>query len=276
MTNNLEVTKDREPWWELSAIPDLTAGKVAITFIGTNQYLDFFPNYYSQIEKFFLPNSEKVFLVFTDGEIDDPPDNVKVFHQEHLEWPYITLKRFEIINKARSIIKDCDWLFFLDADTLVVKEFKEAEFLFRCCNADIDSTPLFGVHHPCHNMRMKPHDEEPGAYDQNPESEAYVDMDDEDFEFKAVPYIQGCFWGGRIPAVLGMIDELEARVNRDLEKGVVALWHDESHLNKYLTEHEFAFHIFGPEFAFPEVFRDHCNFKPRIVHLQKDNSAYQI
>ena len=45
MTNNLEVTKDREPWWELSAIPDLTSGKVAITFIGTNQYLDFFPNY---------------------------------------------------------------------------------------------------------------------------------------------------------------------------------------------------------------------------------------
>ena len=87
--------------------------KVAITFIGTNKYLDFFPKYYESVEKYFLPNAEKTFLVFTDGEIDDPPDNVKVYHQEHLEWPYITLKRFEIINKARSIIKDCDWLVFL-------------------------------------------------------------------------------------------------------------------------------------------------------------------
>ena len=33
--------------------------KVAITFIGTNKYLDFLPKYYENIEKYFLPNSEK-------------------------------------------------------------------------------------------------------------------------------------------------------------------------------------------------------------------------
>ena len=44
--------------------------KVAITFIGTNKYLDFFPKYYESVEKYFLPNAEKTFLVFTDGEIE--------------------------------------------------------------------------------------------------------------------------------------------------------------------------------------------------------------
>ena len=246
--------------------------KVAITFIGTNRYLDFLPRYYEHIEKHFLPKSEKVFLVFTDGELGDTPDNIKVYHQEHLEWPYITLKRFEIINKAREEIDKCDWLVFLDADTLVVDNIMEEEFLSRCCGATTDDVPLFGVHHPCHFLGMAPHPQAPGAYDQNPDSEAYVDTS------KGLPevYYQGCFWGGKVPAVCAMIDELEARSNRDLEKGVVAKWHDESHINRYFLDREFDVHKFGPEYAYPEVFKDHCNFPPKIVHLAKDNSAYQI
>ena len=58
--------------------------KVAISFIGTNRYLDYLPQYYENIEKYFLPNSEKTILAFTDGELNDTPDNVKVYHQEHL------------------------------------------------------------------------------------------------------------------------------------------------------------------------------------------------
>ena len=102
--------------------------KVAIIFIGTNKYLDFLPTYYESIEKYFLPNSEKTIFAFTDGELDDTPDNIKVYHQEHLEWPYITLKRFEIINKARADLDSMDWLVFLDADTRVVDTVTEEEF----------------------------------------------------------------------------------------------------------------------------------------------------
>ena len=260
--------------------------KVAITFIGTNKYLDFFPKYYESVEKYFLPDAEKTFLVFTDGEIDDPPDNVKVYHQEHLEWPYITLKRFEILNKAREEIDKCDWLVFLDADTRVVAEVTEEDFYYRCCHATTDEVPLFGVHHPCHYLKMPPHDEVPGAYEQNPKSEAYVDpeeigtpvMKDVYLGKYGVEwrYFQGCFWGGKVPAVCAMIDELEEKTNLDLEKGIVAVWHDESHINRYFHDHWFDVHKFGPEYAYPEVFQDHCNFEPKIVHLAKDNSAYQI
>ena len=52
--------------------------KVAITFIGTNKYLDFLPKYYENIEKYFLPNSEKTIFAFTDGQLNDTPDNLKV------------------------------------------------------------------------------------------------------------------------------------------------------------------------------------------------------
>ena len=237
--------------------------KVAITFIGTNRYLDYLPKYYENIEKYFLPNSEKTILAFTDGELNDTPDNLKVYHQEHLQWPYITLKRFEIINKARAVIDNMDWLVFLDADAIPVTTITEEEFL--------TDKPLFGVHHPCHYLGMDPHTKAPGAYEQNPKCEAYVDVS------KSLPpvYWQGCLWGGKVPHVCAMIDELEARVNRDLENDIVAVWHDETQINRYFLERTQDVHTFSPSYAFPEVFESHCNFPPKIVHLAKDNSVYQ-
>lgn len=238
--------------------------KVAISFIGTNKYLNFLPRYYENIEKYFLPKSEKTILVFTDGELDETPETLKVFSQEHLDWPYITLKRFEILNKAREIISDHDWFVFIDADALVVDRIDEDEFF--------TDKPLFGVHHPCHFLKMQPHTQSPGAYEQNPKSEAYIDLS------KGLPdvYWQGCLWGGQVPQVCAMIDELQARVDRDLKNDIVAVWHDESQINKYFYENQDQVHTFSSEFAYPEVFDQYCNFKPRIVHLAKDNSKYQV
>ena len=237
--------------------------KVAISFIGTNKYLNFLPQYYENIEKYFLPKSEKTILAFTDGQLNETPENLKVFSQEHFDWPYITLKRFEIINKAREIISDHDWFVFIDADALVVDRIDEDEFF--------TDKPLFGVHHPCHFLKMQPHTESPGAYEQNPKSEAYVDLS------KGLPdiYWQGCLWGGQVPQVCDMIDDLQARINRDLENDIVAVWHDESQINKYFLERITDVHTFDSSYAFPEVFESYCNFSPKIVHLAKDNSVYQ-
>ena len=237
--------------------------KVAIIFIGTNKYLDFLPTYYESIEKYFLPNSEKTIFAFTDGELDDVPDNIKVYHQEHLEWPYITLKRFEIINKARADLDSMDWLVFLDADTRVVDTVTEEEFF--------SDKPYFGVHHPCHALGMPPHTEYPGAFETNINSRAGVTEEDD-----TSMYYQGCLWGGRVPEVLDMIEELDSRVEEDLSNDVIAVWHDESQLNKCFSEVKEYVHLLGPEYAYPEVFQDHCNFEPKIVHLAKDNSSYQI
>ena len=237
--------------------------KVAISFLGTGKYLDFLPKYYENIEKYFLPNSEKTILAFTDGELDGTPENLKVFSQKHLDWPYITLKRFEIINKAREIINDHDWFVFIDGDALVVDRIEDEEFF--------TDKPLFGVHHPCHYLKMPPHNQYPGAYEITENCNAAVDLE----KYQPKVYYQGCFWGGKVPEVCAMIDELEYRVGDDLHRNVVALWHDESHLNKYFIENPDLVHTYGPEYAFPEVFKDQCTFKPKIVHLAKDNSEYQ-
>jgi len=237
--------------------------KVAVVFIGTGKYLNFLPSWYERCEEHFLPGVEKRYLVFTDGDIPESPENASIYKTEHLDWPYITLTRFEIINKAREEILKNDWLVFLDADTLVVDKVLEEEFF--------TDKPLFGVWHPCHYLQMPPHNQLPGAFEINSKSLSYVDVQ---VEHPSV-YYQGCLWGGKVPDVLEMIDELQDRTNKDLENDVVAVWHDESHLNKYFIEHKDKVHTLSSQYAYPEVFAQHCNFEPKIIHLAKDNSKYQ-
>lgn len=235
--------------------------KVAICFIGTGKYLNFLPKYYEKIHENFLSKCEKTFLVFTDGEGDFPED-VSHYHQQHLEWPFITLNRFDIISRAKDEIEKHDWFVFLDADTLVVNEVTEEEFFD-------DSKSLFGVHHPCHFMNMPPHNKYPGAFETNVLSEAAIDE-----SYDTSVYFQGCLWGGKSIDVLKMNECLRYRVNADTEKNVIAVWHDESHLNKYLIDHKTDVNILGPQYAYPEVFSEYCDFEPKIVHLKKNNSAY--
>jgi hypothetical protein len=237
--------------------------KVAICFIGTGKYLNFLPKYYENIQEYFLPNSEKTFLVFTDGEGDFPED-VKVYPQEHLEWPYVTLTRFGIIQKAKEEIEKNDWFVFIDADALVVDTITEEEFFDN-------KKPFFGVHHPCHFLQMQPHNQYPGAFETNPLSLSHISETDD-----LSVYYQGCLWGGKVPNVLGMIEELDSRINKDLENNVIAVWHDESHINKFFIEQKEHVNVLGPEYAYPEVFSEHCKFEPKIVHLAKNNSKYHV
>jgi len=238
--------------------------KVAVVFIGTGKYLNFLPSWYERCEEHFLPGVEKRYLVFTDGDVPESPENSSIYKTEHLDWPYITLYRFDIIGKARGEILQYDWLVFLDADMAVVDAVTPEEMFD-------EAKPFIGVHHPCHFLKFPPHDQPPGSFETNPLSKAKV-PDDYDFSV----YWQGCLWGGKVPEVIEMMDELHERILVDEENKTIATWHDESHLNSFFAEQPDRVHTLGPEFAFPEVFADACDFQPKIVHLAKDNSKYHV
>ena len=115
-----------------------------------------------------------------------------------------------------------------------------------------------------------PHTKYPGAFETNTKSLAHITKSDD-----TSVYYQGCLWGGKVSEVCAMIDTLMERINLDLENNVIAVWHDESHMNKYFIENKDLVHTLGPEYAYPEVFAGYCDFEPKIVHLAKDNSKYQ-
>ena len=87
-------------------------------------------------------------------------------------------------------------------------------------------------------------------------------------------YFQGCVWGGRMPEVIDMIEELDRRTQDDLKRDVIAKWHDESQMNKFFSERRLDVKVLHPAFAFPEDFASQCQFEPKMVHVSKDNSKY--
>lgn len=235
---------------------------LSVVFIGTGKYLNFLPKWYESCEKYLVPTVKKQYYVFTDGDLNDPPENMIPYGQEHLSWPYITLLRFDTILRASDYLSKSDWVLFLDADMLLVSEVTEQD-LFT-------DKKYIGVHHPCHFMGMNPHNKLPGAFETNTNSLACVtDSDDTSI------YFQGCLWGGKVPHVIDMMKELQRRTHDDLSRDVIAVWHDESQMNKFFAERREDVHILGPSFAYPEVFSQYCDFEPKIVHLAKDNSQYQ-
>tara|TARA_E500000305_G_C3932282_1_gene193362 strand:- start:340 stop:798 length:459 start_codon:yes stop_codon:yes gene_type:complete len=152
----------------------------------------------------------------------------------------------------------------MDADTVVYDMVTVEEFF--------SDKPFFGVHHPCHFMGFPPHNKLPGAFETDERSQGSIDLD----QYSPKVYYQGCLWGGKIPEVFELIDLIDERTQVDVENDSIPVWHDESHINRFFIENEDRVHLLGPEYAYPEVFEDHCNFKPKIVHLAKDNSKYQI
>ena len=150
---------------------------------------------------------------------------------------------------------------FLDADTLVVDEVLEEDF--------ISDKSLFGVWHPCHNLGMPPHNKLPGAFETNPLSLACVDTE------KELPtvYYQGCLWGGKVPYIFDMIRKIDEWTKEDIAKNIQARFYEESYMNKWFLTHRDDTQTLAPDYAFPEMFEQYCNFSKKMVHLAKDNKA---
>ena len=85
---------------------------LAVVFIGTDKYLKFLPKWYQTCEEKLLPSVDKQYFVFTDGDLQGTPENISLYKQEHLPWPFITLLRFSTILKAIDELSKYDAIIF--------------------------------------------------------------------------------------------------------------------------------------------------------------------
>ena len=236
--------------------------KICILNITTNKYIQFVEPLLNSIEENFLNGHDISALVFTDHEIEETSDNVKISQIEHEPWPIPTLKRYHYFLKEKDYISQFDYCFYLDVDMRIKSKVGD-EIL----------GDLVATQHP--GMWFKNPDE--FTYERRPESTAYIPYN------KGKMYYAGGFNGGKPEYFLKMSETIVANVEKDFENGLVAVWHDESHMNRYLINNPPTIEL-TPSYCYPEgatidgvpslyyPMGWKVPFEPKILALQKNHN----
>ena len=221
---------------------------IGILVIATGKYDQFIPPLYKSIQKYFCKNHNVKMFVFTDGNIPEKNDIQKINH-EHMKWPYPTLMRYHTFHKHHSLIDKMDFLYYLDADMKIVSEIGEEIF------PDTDSG-LVATEHPGFFGNRR------GTYETNVNSTAYVGKNE------GTSYYAGGFNGGTSEAFLKMANIIRNNIDEDFKKEIIAVWHDESHLNRYLINN--IPKKLPPSYCYPESWN--IPFERKILALDKNHS----
>lgn len=223
--------------------------KICIITIATGRYIQFVEKLLDSIGEYFLSGFEINCLLFTDNDVEEVSDNIKISKIEHKTWPEPALKKYNYIHSERKYLKDFDYVYLFDADVYFVDKVGE-EVL----------QDLVGVLHPYKILE----DKSVYPYETRKESTAYVDDNDRD------KYYAAAFVGGKSEHFLKMAEVISKRVTTDEKKNIVAVWHDESHLNKYFNENPPS--ALSPSYMFPEELVNNKNYpwEPKIIAVNKD------
>ena len=229
---------------------------IGILYICTGPYALFWEDFYKSFQKNFLPNTIKKYFVFTDVDrlysMND--DNVKIYPIKNLPWPLITLFRFDTFLSAKSDLIECDYLMFSNANMICSSIVSEEEFLPDSTNDEV----LFFTDHPgYYKCKMKD-----VPYERRSKSLAYIPYNCGEH------YVIGALFGGETNAFLDMSVILKKRIEEDLKKNIIARWHDESHINRYIIKKNNIKYL-SPSFCYPVGFD--LNVEKKIAGVSKQD-----
>lgn len=211
--------------------------KIAMLCINIGDYTVFWDEFYKSAEKNFMPESQKNYYVFTDKEINlthRECKNINCIYQDDLGWPYNTMKRFHMFRSIINRLESYDYIFFANANAL---------FSAKITSDILDENKDFiVVEHP--GYHFKSNDQKP--FERRKESNAYVAME------QGIYYVQGAFYGAKKTAFIEMVNLLDELTEKDLKKNIVALWHDESFLNMFVSKNIERVQVLGWQYLYFE------------------------
>lgn len=197
--------------------------KLAILYICTGKYSIFFNDFFESSEKFFLPGVEKTYFVFSDHKELSNYKNVHFTYKDCEGFPLDSLFRFRTFLTVESQLLEYDYVFFFNSNMQFV-DFVDESILpeekdgYLCC---LDAGYELVYPHPCFY-----------PYERNRKSTAYIPRG-----LKEYHYYHAALNGGRPAEYLAMCRQLNESILSDYNHGIVAIYHDESHLNKYFSGH---------------------------------------
>ena len=227
--------------------------KVGILYICTGRYSVFWKNFLESSNRYLFtdPDIEKNYFVFTDDTSIQSSDRVHIYYKEPEGFPADSFKRFEMFLSIKKDLLNMDYVFFLNANMLFI-DFVGKEIL----PTSIPSG-LTGVLHPGYYNSKK--NELP--YERNPKSMAYIPF------IKGIRYhyFMGGFNGGKTQEFLELCEVCRNNILEDENKGIMACFHDESHINAYFLDKPIL--VLPAVYGFPED--QPYPFSPKVVILNK-------
>jgi len=229
--------------------------KIGFLTLATNKYTNFVDKLYESADKHFCNDHEVTYFLFTDKTDFSPQTkrNHKILHIDHEPWPLITLKRYHFFCRYEQELLEMDYLYYCDADMLFVSDVKQEIFSDRVAT----------LHPGFYNKSVKDF-----SYDNNPESKAFIPKN------RGKKYYAGGFNGGTTQEFLKMSKFIINNIDDDLSRGIIARWHDESHLNYYYNIVTKPTLKLSPSYCYPESLN--IPFPKKLLALDKNHKEYQI
>jgi histo-blood group ABO system transferase len=219
--------------------------EIGLCVMATGRYNTYAERFIESCRQYFFKDHNVTYFVFADGEIQEADDVVKVY-QKRLGWPYDTMMRFHTYEQHKELYEKLDYLFASDADMLFVAPVGE-EML----------GDLVGTQHPGFVSQR-------GSYETNPKSTACVRKNEGKI------YFAGGFYGGKKESVIKLRQQTIRNVDRDLKRNFIAVWHDESHLNRYFIDHPPSV-VLSPAYCYPESWN--IPYPKKLLALDKNHES---
>lgn len=219
------------------------AANVGLLVVATNKYIQFVQPLVESAERHFLKNHQVTYFIFTDQE-PIPLRNTNYVFQKRLGWPFDTMHRYHIYYQNRELFEGQDYLFAIDADMLFVDGVGDEILGERVATL-----------HPGFIGQK-------GSYETNPYSRACIQSGEGKY------YFAGGFYGGTRDAFLHILKTNIIQIERDLDRGIIAVWHDESHWNRYCIDYPPTL-ILSPSYCYPENWK--LPYPKKLLALDKEH-----
>lgn len=197
--------------------------RIGVVYIAIGMYEAFWKEFYPTCECFFCPDARKGYEVFTDSAY------LQGLHFKNVSWHPVENRGFirnvsaksEFICRIASVLKrKYDYVFYMNGNFKFVEPILAKEVLPVAEN-DFLTALSFDLY------KNTPVDYLP--YDRNPNCHAYMEPG------TGKRYYQGGFYGGRSEEIIRLSEWCMKYIEEDLSNKIIARWHDESYLNRYLA-----------------------------------------
>jgi len=196
--------------------------KIAILYICTGRYSIFWEKFYQSAQQYLFPNYRKHFFVFTDDSAIVSNDHITSIFKKTRGFPDDSLYRYLYFLEIEHLLAPFDYVYFFNANISFLGVIQE-EFL----PSSDSSFELVAVKHAGYISKHPIF----YPYERSPQSMAHLPYQ-KDLSFG---YYWGGINGGCTKAYLKLCKTLCQWIDSDKANGVLAVFHDESHFNKYIN-----------------------------------------